>query len=175
MKKILLFLIVTMTALSAWESAKVVLPPFKSSMDGDTLWLKKKGEYFKVRLIGLDTFETKVNHMAFRQLEMMKDIHPKHLSNVKPTIKLVLYYGHKAKEFTASHVLGKYIEYHSYGKDKYDRELIYVKNLNYLLIRNGLAVQYPTNKLSKERKAFLLQASREANLEQRGFYDRGKK
>jgi len=176
MKKTILLLIVMIVSASAWDTAKVIYPPYEGTeYDGDTLWLKKgNSKPFKARLIGLDTFETKVNHRAFIQLRMMKDIHRKHLSNVKPTIKLVLHYGYKAKEFVSSHVLGKKVEYHSYGKDKYGRELIYIKNLNYLLIRNGLAVQYPNNKIHQKRKDFLLEASRKANLERRGIYARGK-
>jgi len=162
MKKVFLFLIAVTVSLMAWDNGKVV-----TVIDGDTVMLKKEsGEVVKCRLAGLDTFETKVNHRAFKQLETLKLIHPKS----KHTIKEVLRWGWKAHEFTKKRVLHKDVQYHFYKKDRYGRDLIYIKNLNYLLIRYGLAVQYPTNLLHPKRKAFLLEASKEANLEKRGFY-----
>jgi len=151
-------------SLMAWDTATVV-----SVSDGDTLWLKKgTAKAFKVRLVGLDTFETKVNHRTFKQLQILKDIHP----FKKHSVKEVLKWGHKAKDYVKSKTLYKVVEYQSYGLDRYKRELVYIKNINYLLIRNGLAVQYPNNLLHKKRKAFLLDASRSANKEQRGIYER---
>jgi endonuclease YncB( thermonuclease family) len=163
MKKILLFLVLT-ASLMAWEHGKVVVV-----IDGDTVMMKNsKGKVTKCRLVGLDTFETKVNHRTFKQLNTLKDIHP-----FKPhSVKEVLKWGYKAKEFVKSRTLHKEVLYHKYGLDQYGRELIYIKNINHLLIRYGLAVQYPTNLMHVERKKFLLEASREANKEKRGFYEK---
>lgn len=162
MRKIVLMMMFAVVSLMAWDNGKVV-----TVIDGDTVMLKKEsGEVVKCRLIGLDTFETKVNHRAFKQLETLKLIHPKK----KHSIKEVLCLGWKAHEFTKKRVLNKKVEYHFYKKDQYGRDLIYIKSLNYLLIRYGLAVQYPTNLLHPKRKAFLFGASKEANLEKRGFY-----
>ena len=163
MRKILLFLAVTVS-LMAWQTGKVV-----AVIDGDTVLIKKSREkVVKCRLIGLDTFETKVNHRTFKQLNTLKDIHPRKTHSVKE----VLFWGYKAKEFVKSRILHKEVQYYSYGFDQYDRELIYIKNINYLLIRYGLALQYPTNLMHVERKKFLLEASREANKEKRGFYEK---
>jgi len=169
MKKIILFLTVTMS-LMAWDTAKVV-----SVSDGDTLWLKKgTAKAFKVRLVGLDTFETKMSdftkHRVFKQLQTLKDIHPFE----KHSVREVLFWGYKAKEFVTKKILYKQVKYHYYKDDQYGRPLVYIKNINYLLIRYGLAVQYPTNLLHPKRKAFLLEASRSANLERRGIYAREK-
>ena len=163
MKKILtIMLIATISIMASWDIGKVV-----TVIDGDTIMLKKQsGEVIKCRLVGLDTFETKVNHRTFKQLETLKLIHP----FKKHSIKEVLFWGYQAKTFVADRILNKEINYHAYKLDQYGRLLIYIKNLNYALIRTGLAVQYPTNLLHPKRKAFLLQASREANLEKRGFY-----
>lgn len=178
MKKTIFILLAITVSLMAgetvWEKARVIPPPYQDTeYDGDTLWFQADGDKWKVRLIGLDTFETKVNHMAFKQLEQLKDIRT--YKGKTPTIKEVLHYGYKAKEFARDHVMGKVVEFKSYGLDRYERELVYIKNLNYLLIRNGLAVQYPTNKLPQQIKSFLVEASREANKEQRGIYFRGGK
>ncbi len=160
---------------SRWSEATVVLPSW-AEMDGDTLWLQKKsGKPFKVRLIGIDTFETKFNHRVFPQLETLKNIHPnnpRHKDKYQHTVKKVLSLGHKAKEFVSSRYLGKTVKYHSYGKDKYDRELVWIEVLTFSLVRQGWAVYYPNNKISKERKAYLLELSKEANLEKRGIYKR---
>jgi len=163
MKKIILFLAVT-ASLMAWNTGKVV-----TVIDGDTVLIKKsRANIIKCRLVGLDTFETKVNHRTFKQLEFLRQIHPKKIHSVKEVLK----WGYKAKDFVKSRTLHKEVLYHSYGLDQYGRELIYIKNINYLLIRYGLAVQYPTNLLHPERKAFLLEASKSANLEKRGFYEK---
>jgi len=162
MKKVFLLIVATVS-LMAWNTGRVV-----TVIDGDTVMLKKEsGEIVKCRLVGLDTFETKVNHRTFKQLRTLKLIHP-HKAH---TIKEVLFWGYKARDFVSSRILHKEVHFHSYGVDQYDRELIYIKNINYLLIRYGLAVQYPTNLLHPKRKAFLLEASKEANLEKRGFYE----
>lgn len=165
MKKTILLLILVISTLSAWDTAKVTYVE-----DGDTLWILKEGKSIKTRLIGLDTFETKMNHRVFLQLSTLKNIHP----NKNHSVKEVLAIGHKTKKWVKNRVLSKTVQYHSYGLDKYNRQLIYVKDLNYLLIRNGMAIQYPTNKMNKTRKSFLLEASREANKERKGIYAKDK-
>lgn len=166
MKKTLFFLIATFSVLNAWNIGTVT-----KVTDGDTIYIQPQhGHSFKARLIGLDTFENKMNHRVFLQLATLKDIHPKDKHSVKEVLKI----GHKTARWVTKRVLGKKVEYHNYGLDQYGRTLTYVKNLNYLLIRYGMAIQYPTNLLSKERKKFLLDASREANKEHRGIYEKVK-
>ena len=161
-KTLSLLLAATLSLAAAWEQGKVV-----TVIDGDTVMMRRPyGAVVKCRLIGLDTFETKVNHRAFIQLATLKRLHPRR----KHSIKEVMHWGYEAKKFAVAHVLGKTVQYHSYGTDQYNRELIYIKDLNYLLIRNGLAVEYPTNLLSPKRRTFLLGASKEANREHRGFF-----
>ena len=64
MRMIFLSLLVSLS-LWGWESGRVV-----TVIDGDTVMLKEtNGTVIKARLVGLDTFETKVNHRAFLQLE----------------------------------------------------------------------------------------------------------
>lgn len=169
MKKILMILLIA-SSLFAWEQATV-----KYVSDGDTLVLEKDNKTFKARLIAIDTFETKFNHRVFKQLETLKNVHPnnpQHKDKYEHTVKKVLSLGYKARDFVSNRYLGKTVKYYSYGKDKYDRELVWVEVLNFSLVRNGWAIYYPNNKLSKERKAHILELSREANLHKRGIYKR---
>jgi endonuclease YncB( thermonuclease family) len=170
MKKIILMMALV-ASLFAWDEAIV-----KHVVDGDTLMLQKGNqEPFKVRLIAIDTFETKVNERAFMQLETLKDIHPnnpQHKDRYIHSLEKVLGFGGKAKSYVQDKYLNKTIKYYSYGFDKYDRELVWIDVLNFSLVRQGLAVYYPNNKISPERKAYLLDLSREANLEKRGIYNR---
>lgn len=164
-----MFLLIA-SSLFAWEQAKV-----KYVTDGDTLVLEKDNKSFKARLIALDAFETGFNHRVFKQLETLKNIHPnnpQHKDKYEHTVKKVLSLGYKARDFVFKRYFEKTINYYSYGQDKYGRELIWVELLNFSLIRNGWAVYYPNNKISKERKAHLLELSREANLNKRGIYKR---
>ncbi len=170
MKKILMLLLLA-GSLFAWESAKV-----KYVIDGDTLILDKNGTSFKARLIGIDTFESEFNHRVFEQLEILKNIHhntPQYKDKYEHTVKKVLFLGHKARDFVSSRYLGKTVKYHAYKKDKYGRELVWVEVLNFSLVRNGWAIYYPNNLIDKERKAYLLELSKEANLNKRGIYSRG--
>ena len=173
MKKLLLVLVLIGGMLYAndWDTAKV-----KYVLDGDTLMLQKgNSKPFKVRLIALDTFETKFNHRVFIQLDVLKNIHPnnpnyKHKYN--HTVKKVISLGHKATKYVKDRYLGKTVKYYSYGVDKYDRQLVWIQVLNYSLIRQGWATYYPNNQIHKDRKACMLKLSREANQEHRGIYKR---
>ena len=155
----------------AWENAKVT-----HVSDGDTLYLQQgKNKPFKVRLIALDTFETKFNHRVFKQLEVLKNIHPntpKHKDKYSHTVKKVIALGFKAKDFVSKRYLGKEIKFYTYGTDKYDRKLVWIDGLNYALVRMGWATYYPNNKIHKDRKAYMLELSKDANLNKRGIYKR---
>jgi len=170
MKKLLL-MIMLVSSVFAWENAKV-----KYVSDGDTLMLQQgNNKPFKVRLIALDTFETKFNHRVFKQLEVLKNIHPNnpnHKHKYGHTVKKVLSLGFKAKDFVSKRYLGKEIKFYSYGTDKDDRKLVWIKVLNFELVRQGWATYYPNNKISKERKDYMLKISRDANLHKRGIYKR---
>jgi len=172
MKKIILMmLIVASLFANEWQEAKV-----KYVIDGDTLMLQKgSSKPFKVRIIAVDTFETKMNHRVFKQLETLKMIHPnnpQHKDKYSHTIKKVLSLGFKAKDFISNRYLGKKVKYHAYGKDRYGRELVWIDGLNFALVRNGWAVYFPNNQISKDRKKYLLELSKDANLHKRGIYKR---
>lgn len=170
MKKIMLVLALV-ASLFAWDEAVV-----KTVLDGDTLMLQKDDrEPFKVRLIAIDTFETKVNERAALQLQTLKDIHPnnpQHRDRYLHSFNKVMELGDKAKDYVQNKYLGKKVKYYSYGLDKYGRELVWIEVLNLSLVRQGLALYYPNNQIDKERKAHILELSREANLEKRGIYNR---
>jgi len=162
-KVILMMLVVASLFANDWQEAKV-----KYVIDGDTLMLQKgSSKPFKVRLIALDTFENKFNHRVFGQLETLKSVHP---MNKKNTIEKVIALGWEAQRYVKDRYLGKMIKYHYYGLDKYKRQLVWIDVLNFSLIRQGLAVYYPSNQISRERKAYLLELSRDANVNHRGIY-----
>ena len=162
MKKIVLVIVIALSFLNAWENGYVV-----RVIDGDTLIVRDNTfNQYKVRLIGVDTFETKINDRAYYQLNTLKTIHYKSNKNINDVLNL----GHKASKYVTNKFLHKYIEFAKFGRDKYDRELVYISGLNYMLVRLGLALYYPNNHLQEVRKKFLLDASREANLEKRGIY-----
>ena len=158
-------------SLFAWDEAKV-----KYVIDGDTLMLQKTDfKPFKVRLIALDTFETKMNHRVFKQLETLKMIHPNnpnHKDKYIHSVKKVLSLGYMARDYVVDNYLGKVVKYYSYGKDKYKRELVWIDGLNFGLMRMGLAVYYPNNNISPDRKRYLNELSKDANLNKRGIYRR---
>ena len=163
MKKIILGLVMSLSLLSAWEYGNVV-----RVIDGDTVIIKDKNSVeFKARLIGVDTFETKINDRAYYQLQTLKMLHYKENKTIKDVLKL----GNDATLYSNKKLFQK-VEFYRYGKDKYDRELVYVSGLNYMLVRLGLALYYPNNQMHKVRKDFLLEASKEANLEKRGIYEK---
>ena len=166
MKKIvLMMMIVASLFANEWQEAKV-----KYVIDGDTLMLQKgSSKPFKVRLIALDTFENKFNHRVFGQLEILKNVHPMSKHN---TVKKVIALGWDAQKYVSDRYLGKTVKYHAYGRDKYKRLLVWVEVLNFSLVRQGWAVYYPNNQISKERKAYLLKLSRDANVNHRGIYAR---
>ncbi|MBL0702565.1 MAG: thermonuclease family protein [Sulfurospirillum sp.] len=170
MKKILL-MIMLVSGLFAWDTAKV-----KYVIDGDTLMLQKgNAKPFKVRLIAIDAFETKFNHRVFKQLETLKNIHPNNPNHKKKythTVKKVIALGLKASDYVENKYLNKTIKYHSYGKDKYGRELVWIQVLTFSLVRQGWAIYYPNNQIHKDRKAHLLKLSRDANINHRGIYKR---
>jgi len=174
MKKIVLLMMIVISAF-AWQKAKIILPNW-AEMDGDTVWLKKgNSKPFKVRLVAIDTFETKMNHRVFKQLEILKMIHPnnpQHKDKYSHTVKKVLSLGHQARKYVVRNYLNKTVRYYDYGKDRYSRRLVWIEGLNFGLVRNGLALYYPNNLISKERKEYLNKLSKDANLHKRGIYKR---
>ena len=165
MKKLFILIFAVTATLMAWSSAKVT-----TVTDGDTLWIEKENSFksVKVRLIGVDTFETKINHRTFKQLELLKELHPKKTHDIREVLAI----GYKAKAYVKKEVYKKEIQYNSYGFDQYGRELIYIKNLTYHLIRLGYSKVFMGYKMHKERRAFLLEANRLAKEEGVGIYEK---
>jgi len=159
----MILMIALNVVLMAWDKAVVT-----SVTDGDTLWIEKENSIksVKVRLIGVDTFETKINHRTFKQLALLKELYPKDSHDIREVLSI----GHKTKEYVIKDVLKKEIEYNSYGFDKYGRELIYIKNLTYHLVRLGYSKVFMGYKMHKSRRDFLLEANRLAKEEGVGIY-----
>ncbi len=163
MKKIVLFLLIL---LSLTFSKELVECKVVRVIDGDTIRCKlPNGRIKRVRLMGIDTLESKRNRKAIRQAKWFVG-----------GLKTVLEYGKIASEFTKRKVLGKvvYLEYDLRKKDRHGRILAYVwidkdTLLNELLVRKGLAFVFiiPPQVKYLER---LGEAQEEAYSEGRGFW-----
>jgi len=118
------------------ESKKVPCEVVKV-YDGDTFKCKlENGKEIVVRLIGIDTPESKINKRAY--------IQAKKLGSVEEVLKL----GEVAKEFTESILKTEkivFLEFDAQKTDKYGRVLAYVwlsngKLLNEILLQEGYAM-----------------------------------
>ena len=128
-------------------------------LDGDTIEVQQGNTKEKVRLIGVDTPETK---------------HPN---------KPVQYYGKEASNFTTSKLLGKtvYLEYDVTPKDKYGRSLAYVwltpvksdkRNMfNSILIMEGYA-QVSTVPPNVKYVEYFKTYQKEARDKNKGLWDK---
>lgn len=124
-------------------------------IDGDTI----KGFYFDeeenfnemtIRILLIDTFETKKNKQAQEQLQILKDIADWNKKYI--TINNVLEKGQEAKKICEEHFINVEtgITLFCWKKDKYKRDLCFIINesptndLYYIdyLIFNGLALPY---------------------------------
>ena len=163
MKKLvsLLLVLLSLTFSKEFVKCKVV-----RVIDGDTIRCKlPDGKIKRVRLMGIDTLESKRNRKAIRQAKWFVG-----------GLRTVLEYGKIAYEFTKRKVLGRvvYLEYDLRKKDRHSRILAYVwidENtlLNEILVREGLAFVFiiPPQVKYLER---LGRAQEEAYSEGRGFW-----
>ena len=120
-------------------------------IDGDTLVVSLDGDKERVRLIGVDTAETRVNRQLFRQQKRWKQ-----------SKKTLLKQGRKAKRAMKKmcpRYTQVYLEFDQQKRDKYRRLLAYVYlengvRLNDWLIRKNLArpLWIPPNLRYKSKK-----------------------
>lgn len=138
--------------------------------DGDTFKCRlESGEEVKVRLIGIDTPESRRNKKAYRDAE-------KSGRSVEEIIRL----GKKASEFTKRLIPPGtivYLETDVQLHDRYGRLLAYVylpdgRMLNEVLVEEGYATVYtvPPNVKYAER---LVELQRKAMMEKRGLWAEG--
>ena len=138
--------------------------------DGDTFRCKlENGEEIKVRLIGIDTPESRRNRKAYRDAE-------KSGKSVEEIVRL----GKKASAFTKKLIppgTVVYLETDVQIHDRYGRLLAYVylpdgRMLNEVLVREGYATVYtfPPNVRYAER---FVKLQREAMEEGRGLWSEG--
>lgn len=137
-------------------------------IDGDTIKVKSLStlQEFKIRLIGIDTPETKENK------KLLRDI-----TKNNQTKDEIIRMGITSKEFTKNLLLNSkylYLEYDIQIYDKYNRRLAYVylengQMLNYILVREGYAKVYtiPPNVKYQDK---LLEAQRIAIKEKKGLW-----
>jgi len=154
--------------LSGLAVAGVVTAPAKvvRVVDGDTLKVELNGRIENVRLIGIDTPESKVNKKA-----------KKYATRSSQDIKTIVSLGKAAVSFTKSIIKpGDLvdIEQDVQSRDRYGRPLVYIylksgKMLNEEIIAAGFAsvMTIPPNVRYQER---FLRAYRAAREERRGLW-----
>ncbi len=186
------FLILFVFILIGVSSAKEWKPPYDfikakvvKVIDGDTIVVKIrkvnfndrktfKNLRFSIRLIGVDTPESKPNRRAEIQSK-----------EAKKDIRTIIYLGKKAKEFTEKNLLvGKkgrkkiykyvYLEFDVEVQDRYGRLLAYVwlpngEMLNKKIICSGYAYPLTVPPNVKYEKEFL-KCFREARKHRRGLW-----
>ncbi len=147
-------------AISAAASEKAVV---KRITDGDTIAVILRGEYIKVRLIGIDTPESKANDKAFKDSGRSgKDV------------DTIITQGMQATAFMKS-VLHKgdtvFLEFDFAKYDRYGRSLAYVylpdgRFLNDLIISSGYAslMTIPPNVKYKDLFLQSYQTAREKKI-----------
>ena len=138
--------------------------------DGDTFKCKlKNGEEVKVRLIGIDTPESRKNRKAYRDAERSR-------KSVEEIVRL----GKIASEFTRRLIppgTVVYLETDIQPRDRYGRLLAYVylpdgRMLNEVLVREGYATVYtfPPNVRYADR---FVELQRRAMEEGKGLWGKG--
>jgi micrococcal nuclease len=133
-----------------------------SIVDGDTLWIEHNGFYESIRLIGIDTPESRINPKAIKDAERSKE-----------DIKIMIKLGKEATQYVRSLVKpgdAIQIEFDKQTRDKYRRLLAYVfladgKMLNEEIVKAGYAnlMTYPPNLKYQERFLKAYQNARENN------------
>ncbi|WP_238527228.1 MULTISPECIES: thermonuclease family protein [Persephonella] len=190
MKVKILFFLCFLAIITLSEGKEVWKPPKEfvkakvlRVIDGDTVVVsipevkfnnrkKLKNLRFTVRLIGIDTPESRPNRRSKIQSE-----------HTKKDIKTIIQLGKKAKEFTQSVLRKKgkkrlfrtvFLEFDVQPQDRYGRLLAYVwlpdgKMLNEIIICSGYAypLTIPPNVKYKDR---FLKCFREAREKQRGLW-----
>ncbi len=132
-------------------------------VDGDTLVLGSGDNRVTLRLIGIDTPESKRNKKFKR--EVLK-------CGVSDEVMLEM--GKKATNFAKRYFsAGEKIKYKSYGKGKYGRELAWIegKEYNADVIKSGYATVYQkSSQLPKEKLEELNEYQAEAKRKRRGLW-----
>lgn len=174
MKKILAaFLIVFLTLSCKEQTGQTTLPKDLTEaqvvrvVDGDTIVVNIDGKEEKVRLIGIDTPESRLNSRAhLQEKELGKDA------------EVVVELGKKAKEFTASVLESSskvFLEFDIQQRDKYGRLLAYVylpdgRMLNKEIICNGYGMPLTIPPNTKYEKEFI-DCFQKARQEKKGLWN----
>ncbi|MEZ0323518.1 MAG: thermonuclease family protein [Hydrogenothermaceae bacterium] len=168
-----LVLVLAVLLLSCKEENKASLPKnLKEAtvvriIDGDTIVVNIDGMEEKVRLIGIDTPESRVNKRAtIQEKELNKDV------------EAIVDLGKQAKEFTSSLVkpgMKVYLEFDVQPRDKYGRLLAYVylpdgRMLNKEIICNGYAMPLTIPPNVKYEKDFR-ECFQKAREEKKGLWN----
>jgi micrococcal nuclease len=160
LKRLLLGLVITLSGLSlyAQEPAKVI-----KVVDGDTLKIELNGKKESIRLIGIDTPESKANNKAYKDAYKSKQ-----------TIKTITGLGKRATAYVKTLVKQGdtiSIEFDIEKLDRYKRLLGYVylssgEMLNEEIIKAGYAniMTYPPNIKYVDRFQRAYKEAREAKL-----------
>lgn len=172
-KFLLLFLILFLTLSCKDQTGQTGLPrnlveaQVVRVVDGDTIVVNINGTEEKVRLIGIDTPESRLNSRAYLQeKELGKDA------------EVVVELGKKAKDFTTSVLDGAqkvFLEFDVQQRDKYGRLLAYVylpdgRMLNKEIICNGYGMPLTIPPNTKYEKEFI-DCFQKARQEKKGLWN----
>lgn len=172
--KLILALLSTVTATLPASAEFIPLIPSNKTIvayvvDGDTIAVQMKGELEKIRLIGIDTPESRRNKRATRQAERSER-----------DIKTIMEFGQRAKQALQT-LLPKgtelKVEYDIEKRDRYGRLLAYVYLKNNIMVNEEMIAQgyaqlltYPPNIKHTER---FTRALRRSQKEGRGLWASG--
>jgi len=154
-------ILIVLLFLATVVSAKTLTGRVEWIYDGDTI---KVAEVGRVRLIGIDTPETK-NSTRDRFYRKNFNIKPKKLREI----------AHQAKQYNIRYVKGSIVrlELDKTKKDKYNRTLAYVylpdgTMLNQVLLKKGLATVFRRYDFSYKKK--FLKAEKQARKKKLGLW-----
>ncbi len=135
--------------------------------DGDTLWVRYEGQREKLKLIGIDTPESKLNRKAKKDAKRSGQ-----------DVETIIALGKRATEYVSSRVklgIKVKIEFDVEQRDTYGRLLGYVylpngKMLNEEIVKAGYA-NIVTRQPNVKYKDRVLKAYKEARKRRRGLWE----
>jgi len=155
MKKLLLFLTLG-GYLMAWDIGTV-----NRIIDGDTIEISFKGNTFKARLIGIETPESYKSKKSRKQSK-----------ECKLTERELLHLGKLSKIYTTYTLpVGSKISFLSVGIDYYGRALVWVKDFNFQIVRDGYAQVYAHADINYKTKRVLYAIEKRAKAKQKGIWE----
>jgi micrococcal nuclease len=159
MGKLLLFLVLG-GYLMAWDVGTVT-----RVVDGDTIDITYNGKTFRARLVGIETPESFKSKKSKKQAK-----------ECKLTEREILHLGKLSKIYT-SHALplGSKVYFLSIGLDWFGRNLVWVKDFNFQIVKDGYAQVYAHADIDYKTKRVLYAIEKRAKFRKKGIWQNIKK